>query len=78
MMTCPLSDAPRRCPLRLHAVDPDLPHHVRRRLVELGLLGGTEITLDRKAIGGACLICVGTTRYVLDNKTASRLTVAAL
>lgn len=77
-MHCPLSDAPCRCPLQLHAVDPDLPHHVRRRLVELGLLDGTEIILDRRAIGGACLICVGTTRYVLDKTTASRLTVAAL
>ncbi|MDO5511317.1 FeoA family protein [Corynebacterium sp.] len=77
-MTCPLSDAPRRCPLQLCAVDPDLPRHVRRRLVELGLFGGAELMLDRRAIGGACLICVGTTRYVLDNRTASRLTVAAL
>lgn len=77
-MTCPLSDAPRRCPLQLCAVDPDLPHHVRRRLAELGLLDGVEITLDRRAVGGACLICVGATRYVLDRTTASRLTVAAL
>ncbi|GAB3708374.1 FeoA family protein [Corynebacterium nasicanis] len=77
-MTCPLTDAPRRCPLQLQSVDPDLPHSVRRRLVELGLLDGAEISLDRKTIGGACLICVGTTRYVLDRQTAARLTVAAL
>ncbi|MDO5669506.1 MAG: FeoA family protein [Corynebacterium sp.] len=77
-MTCPLTDAPRRCPLRLCAVDPQLPQHLRRRLIELGLHDGTELSLDRTAIGGACLICIGATRYVIDRQTASRLTVATV
>ncbi|AJE33400.1 MAG: ferrous iron transport protein A [Corynebacterium humireducens] len=76
MMTCPLPTAPRNCPLRLLAVNPDLPADIRRRLAELGLGQGVEFSLDRRAIGGACLVCIGTARYVIDRRTASGLTVA--
>lgn len=77
-MTCPLFQAPLKCPLLLHSVAADLPGDIRRRLAELGLLSGTELSLDQRAIGGACLVCVGTARYVIDRKTAAGLTVAAV
>lgn len=76
MMACPLPTAPRNCPLRLLAVSPDMPADVRRRLAELGIGHGAELSLDRRAIGGACLVCVGTARYILDRRTAAGLTVS--
>lgn len=75
--TCALSRAPRNCPLQLLEIDPQLPLGLRRRLVELGISNGTSLTLDRVAIGGACLVCIDATRYIIDRQTAESLTVTS-
>ena len=53
----------------------DLDAAQRRRLAELGLRPGQEVTISQHAVGGARVVAVHGSRIALDAQTASAIRV---
>jgi ferrous iron transport protein A len=70
----------------LHQVPPgdavrltDLTDHpTKRRLRELGLRPGVQVTVLRRTSGGGRVLALGTTRLAVDKTTATQLVVEPL
>ena len=70
LLDCPLGQSARLC---MVAADPAL----RRRLAELGLRCGMDLTATQRTSGGGCVVAAGDTRVALDRSAASALRVIA-
>lgn len=55
--------------------EPGVADTVRRRLVELGLRPGEQVTVVQRAVGGARVVAVHGSRIALDGRTAGQLAV---
>lgn len=53
--------------------EPDVAATVRRRLVEMGLRPGEQVTVVQRAVGGARVVAVHGSRIALDGRTAAHL-----
>lgn len=56
--------------------EPGTDPRQRRRLIELGLRPGEQVTLLQRAVGGARVVSIHGSRIALDARTADRLPLA--
>lgn len=71
----PLCDFPLNCPLVVASVD--LPEHTRRRIAELGIRPGAQISSTQRTCGRGCVISVAGARIAVDRSTVRAVKVAA-
>ncbi len=55
-----------------------LTEAMRRRMAELGLRPGVELTVSQKIASGGRVVKIGHTRYAIDGPTAKHINVAAV
>ncbi|MFI5505645.1 ferrous iron transport protein A [Corynebacterium kutscheri] len=74
--TSPLSAIPvgKKCVLT-EVEDTELSHDMRRRMAELGLRAGAELTVCQKTAGGGRVIKISNTRYAIDKNTSTHIIV---